>query len=63
MHERSSVVAGALRSFLVPEMTDLPSLLDVKGKPKANSVASSFMRWLVRGAASLALVAAASWLG
>jgi two-component system, NtrC family, C4-dicarboxylate transport sensor histidine kinase DctB len=63
MHERSSVVAGALRSFLVPEMTDLPSLLDVKGKPKANSVASSFTRWLVRGAASLALVAAASWLG
>ena len=63
MHERSSVMAGALRICLVPKMTDLPSLLDVKGKPKANSVASNFMRWLVRGAAGLALVAAASWFG
>lgn len=63
MHERSSVVAGALRIFLVPEMTDLPSLLDVKGKPKANPVVSGFTRWLVRGAAGLALVAAASWFG
>ncbi|MCK1713379.1 sensor histidine kinase [Bradyrhizobium sp. 143] len=44
-------------------MTDLPSLLDVRGKPKANLVASSFTGWLVRGAAGLALVAAASWLG
>jgi two-component system, NtrC family, C4-dicarboxylate transport sensor histidine kinase DctB len=60
MHERSSVVAGALRIGLVAKMTDLPSLLDVKGKPEAGSPTSNFTRWLVRGAAGLALVAAAS---
>jgi two-component system, NtrC family, C4-dicarboxylate transport sensor histidine kinase DctB len=63
MHERSSVVADAFRIRLDPKMTDLPSLLDVKGKPEVSSVAPNFTRWLVRGAAGLALVAAASWLG
>jgi two-component system C4-dicarboxylate transport sensor histidine kinase DctB len=44
-------------------MTDHPSLLDVKGKPEISSVAPYFTRWLVRGVAGLALVAAVSWLG
>ena len=63
MHERSSVVAGAPRICLVPEMTDLPSLVNIKGRPEISSVAPSSTRWLVRGAIAVALVVAASWLG
>ena len=63
MHERSSVVAGAPRICLVPEMTDLPSLVNIKGRPDTSSVAPGSMRWLVRGAIAVALVVAASWLG
>src|SRR2546430_4127452 len=63
MHERSSVVAGAPRIYLVPEMTDLPSLLNIKGRSEISSVASGSTRWLVRGAIAVALVVAASWLG
>ena len=63
MHERSSVVAGAPRICLVPEMTDLPSLVNIKRSPEISSVASSSRRWLVRGTIAVALVVAASWLG
>ena len=63
MHERSSVVAGAPRICLVPEMTDLPSLVNIKARPEIGSVASGSTRWLVRGAIAVALVVAASWLG
>ena len=63
MHERSSVVAGAPRICLVAEMTDLPSLVNIKGSPEISSVAPGSMRWLVRGAIAVALVVAASWLG
>jgi two-component system, NtrC family, C4-dicarboxylate transport sensor histidine kinase DctB len=63
MHERSSVVAGAPRICLVPEMTDLPSLVNIKRSPEISSVASASTRWFVRGAIAVALVVAASWLG
>src|SRR5438477_3778774 len=63
MHEWSSVVADTLRIGLVPEMTDLPSLVTNKGSAEVSSVAPSSTRWLVRGTAALALVVAASWLG
>jgi two-component system, NtrC family, C4-dicarboxylate transport sensor histidine kinase DctB len=63
MHERSSVVADAPRICLVPEMTDLPSLVNIKGSPEISSVAPNSTRWLVRGAIAVALVVAASWLG
>jgi two-component system C4-dicarboxylate transport sensor histidine kinase DctB len=63
MHEWSSVVAGAPRICLVPEMTDPPSLVNIKGSPEISSVASGSRRWLVRGAIAVALVVAASWLG
>ena len=63
MHERSSVVAGAPRICLVAEMTDLPSLVNIKGSPEIGSVAPGSMRWLMRGAIAVALVVAASWLG
>jgi two-component system C4-dicarboxylate transport sensor histidine kinase DctB len=63
MHERSSVVAGAPRICLVAEMTDLPSLVNIKGSPEISSVAPGSTRWLVRGAIAVALVVAASWLG
>jgi two-component system, NtrC family, C4-dicarboxylate transport sensor histidine kinase DctB len=63
MHERSTVVAGALRMRLVPGMTDLPSLVNVKGSPEISSVAPGPTPWLVRGTIALALVVAASWLG
>nr|WP_249135201.1 ATP-binding protein [Bradyrhizobium sp. AUGA SZCCT0222] len=63
MHERSSVVAGAPRICLVPEMTDLPSLVNIKGSPAISSVAPGSTRWLVRGAIAAGLVVAASWLG
>ena len=63
MHEQSSAVAGAPRICLVPEMTDLPSLVNVKVRPEIGSVASGSTRWLVRGAIAIALVAAASWPG
>ena len=63
MHEQSSVVAGAPRICLVPEMTDLPSPVNFKGSPEISSVAPGSTRWLVRGAIAVALVVAASWLG
>ena len=63
MHELSSVEAGAPRICLVPEMTDLPSLVNIKGRPEISSVAPGSTRWLVRGVIAVALVAAASWLG
>lgn len=63
MHERSSVVAGAPRICLVAEMTDLPSLVNIKGSSEISSVAPGSTRWLVRGAIAVALVMAASWLG
>jgi two-component system C4-dicarboxylate transport sensor histidine kinase DctB len=63
MHEQSSVVAGAPRICLVPEMTDLPSLVNIKGRPETSSVAPGFRRWFLRGAIAVALVVAASWLG
>jgi two-component system, NtrC family, C4-dicarboxylate transport sensor histidine kinase DctB len=63
MHERSSVVAGAPRICLVLEMTDLPSLVNIKGRPEISSVASGSTRWLVRGVIAVAMVVAASWLG
>ena len=63
MHERSSVVAGAPRICLVPEMTDLPSLVNIKRSPEISSVAPSSTRWLMRGAIAVALIVAASWLG
>jgi two-component system C4-dicarboxylate transport sensor histidine kinase DctB len=44
-------------------MTDLPSLVDIKGSPGVSPVAPGSTRWLVRGATALALVLAASWLG
>jgi len=44
-------------------MTDLPSLMDVKGKPEGSSAMPSSTRRLVRGAAAFALVVATSWLG
>jgi two-component system C4-dicarboxylate transport sensor histidine kinase DctB len=63
MHEQSSVVAGAPRICLVPEMTDFPSLVNIKGRPETSSVAPGFRRWFLRGAIAVALVVAASWLG
>src|SRR5450756_569047 len=63
MHEWSSVVADAPRICLVPKMTDLPSLVDIKRSPEVSSATPESMRWLVRGAAALALVVAASWFG
>ena len=63
MHEWSSAVADTPRICLVHKMTDLPSLVNIKGSPEVSSVAPSSTRWLVRGAAALALVVAASWLG
>ena len=63
MREWSSVVAGAPPICLVHKMTDLPSLVDIKGNPEASPVVSNSARWLVRGAIALALVVAASWLG
>jgi two-component system, NtrC family, C4-dicarboxylate transport sensor histidine kinase DctB len=63
MPEWSSVVADTPRICLVHSMTDLPSLVDVKGKPEVSSAMPNSTRWLVRGAAALALVLAASWLG
>jgi two-component system C4-dicarboxylate transport sensor histidine kinase DctB len=63
MHEASSVAAGAARICLVNGMTDLPSRLGIKGSPELGPVAPSLARWLVRGTAALAVVAAACWLG
>jgi two-component system, NtrC family, C4-dicarboxylate transport sensor histidine kinase DctB len=63
MPEWSSVVADTPRICLVHSMTDLPSLVDVKGKPEVSSAMPNSTRWLVRGTAALALVVAASWLG
>jgi len=63
MHERLSVVAGAPWICLVPKMTDLPSLVNIKGASEVSAVAPRSARWLVRGAIAVALVVAASWLG
>src|SRR6266702_3104421 len=63
MREWSSVVAGAPPICLVHKMTDLRSLVDIKGNPEVSPVALNSTRWLVRGAVALALVVAASWIG
>ena len=63
MHERLSVVAGAPWICLVPKMTDLPSLVNIKGASEVSAVAPGSTPWLVRGAIAVALVVAASWLG
>lgn len=63
MHEQSSIMAGAPRICLVPEMTDLPSLVNIKGRPETSLVAPGSTRWAVRGAIAVTLVVAASWLG
>ena len=63
MREWSSAVADTPWICLVHEMTDLPSPANIKGSPEVSSVAAGATLWLVRGAAALALVMAASWLG
>jgi two-component system C4-dicarboxylate transport sensor histidine kinase DctB len=63
MLELSSVMADAPRFVLVHKMTELSSLVNIKRSPEVSSVAPSSIRWLVRGTAALALVAAATWLG
>jgi two-component system C4-dicarboxylate transport sensor histidine kinase DctB len=63
MHEWSSVVADTPRICLVHKMTDLPSLVDIKGSPGVSPVAPNSTRWLVRVAIALALVTATSWIG
>nr|WP_199805579.1 ATP-binding protein [Bradyrhizobium lablabi] len=44
-------------------MAELPFLVNIKRRPEVSSMASNSLRWLVRGTAALALVAAASWIG
>jgi two-component system C4-dicarboxylate transport sensor histidine kinase DctB len=61
MHERRSPAAGTM--VLVHGMTDIPSLMDVKGKPEVSAAVPASARRLVRATATIALVAAASWLG
>lgn len=63
MPEWSSVIADTPRNCLVHSMTNLPSPMDVKGKPKVSSARPNSTRWLARGIAAVALVATASWLG
>src|SRR6185312_5555186 len=63
MLERSSAMARASRIRSVHSMTDLPSLVNGKGKPESNSAATYSTRWPVRGAAALGLVVLASWAG
>lgn len=63
MREGASVVAGAPRLVLVPEMAELSSLLNVKASSDVGPVTPVFSRWLFRSAVALALVAGASWLG
>ena len=63
MLECASIVADTPRICSVHEMTDLPSLMDIKGSPKVGPVAANSTRWLIRGAIALALVVAASWFG
>jgi two-component system C4-dicarboxylate transport sensor histidine kinase DctB len=63
MHERSSVVADAPWICPVPKMTNLPSLVNIKGASEVSAVAPGSTRWLVRGAIAVALVVVASWLG
>jgi two-component system, NtrC family, C4-dicarboxylate transport sensor histidine kinase DctB len=63
MREGSSAVVGAPRFVLVHTMTELPSLVNIKRSPEISSLVSGSLRWLVRGTAAVALVAAASWLG
>jgi two-component system C4-dicarboxylate transport sensor histidine kinase DctB len=63
MREWSSVAVDAPLFVLVHEMTELQSLLNIKGSPEVGSVAPGSARWFARGAFALALVAAASWLG
>ena len=63
MREGSSAVADAPRFVLVHTMTELPTLVNFKRSPQIRSMEWGSLRWLVRGTAALALVAAASWLG
>ena len=63
MREGALVVADTPWIVLVHKMTELPSLVTIKGPPKVGSVAPTSARWFVRGALALTLVAAASWLG
>lgn len=63
MREPSFAMAHAPRFVLVHKMTELPFPVNIKRGGEVGSTASSSMRWLVRGTAALALVAAASWLG
>jgi two-component system, NtrC family, C4-dicarboxylate transport sensor histidine kinase DctB len=63
MLERSSAMTRASRIRSVHSMTDLPSLVNGKGKPESNSAATYSTRWPVRGAAALGLVVLASWAG
>ncbi|MGY8630942.1 ATP-binding protein [Bradyrhizobium sp. 14AA] len=44
-------------------MTGLPSLVNIKERTEAGSVAPHSAGWIVRGAIALVLVLAASWLG
>ena len=61
--EWSSAVADTPRICLVHKMTDLPSPANINGSPEVVSAAPGTARWLVRGAAVVALIVAASWLG
>lgn len=63
MREGALIAADTPRICLVHEMTDLPSLVNIKQRPEIGSVAPHSARWLVRGAMALVLVVAASWLG
>jgi two-component system, NtrC family, C4-dicarboxylate transport sensor histidine kinase DctB len=63
MREGSSAVADAPRFVLVHKMAELPSLLSIKRRPEVGSPTLGSIRWLVRGTAAVALVAAAAWLG
>ncbi|TGN89950.1 sensor histidine kinase [Bradyrhizobium yuanmingense] len=63
MREPSIAMAGAPRFVLVHKMTELSFPVKVESGYEAGSTASSSMRWLVRGIAALALVAAALGLG
>jgi two-component system, NtrC family, C4-dicarboxylate transport sensor histidine kinase DctB len=63
MREGTLITADTPRICLVHEMTDLPSLVNIKGSPQVGSAAPHSPRWLVRGAMAIVLVMAASWLG
>jgi C4-dicarboxylate-specific signal transduction histidine kinase len=44
-------------------MTDIPSLVNIKGASESSAVAPGSTRWVVRGAIAVALVGVAPWLG